>query len=202
MAKIVKKIDDDHEMTLDDYKNAFLIRRASVTKKTYGKGSIEIADIYAEEYVEQCALAAGGDVVAQDLLGYWFKHGNPAVPENIELSYKWQFLAGAGGNKHTLNKLTLFLNYAYDTISSMDYFNALSNEIGLTAENYQSLLGQVICQYIVQDININALDLAKEKTIEIKFNQLSMQRFTASLNRAMTKVHEYFRNLLAKRNKT
>ena len=84
----------------------------------------------------------------------------------------------------------------------MDYFNALSNEIGLTAENYQSLLGQVICQYIVQDININALDLAKEKTIEIKFNQLSMQRFTASLNRAMTKVHEYFRNLLAKRNKT
>ncbi len=198
MAKIIKKIDDDYEMTADDYKNAFLLRRASISKKTYGKGSIEIEDIYAEAYIDQCALAAGGDVVAQDLISYWFKHGNPALPENVELSYKWQFLAGAGGNKHTINKLALFLNYSYDTISMQDYFKQLVEVIGLNQENYQSLLGQVICQYIVEDLNINALDLAKAKTVEIKFNQLSMQRFTASLNRAMVKVHEYFRNLLIK----
>lgn len=199
MAKLIKKIDDNYEMTEDDYKNAFLLRRASVSKKTYGKGSIEIEDIYAEAYIDQCALAAGGDVVAQDLLGYWFKHGNPALPENVELSYKWQFLAAAGGNKHTINKLALFLDYSYDTISMQDYFKDLVDVIGLDESNYQSLLGQVICQYIVEDLNINALDLSKEKTVEIKFNQLSMQRFTMSLNRAMVKVHEYFRNLLAKR---
>ena len=200
MAKLVKKIDDDYEMTAQDYQNAFLLRRASITKMTYGKGSIEIEDIYAEAYIDQCALAAGGDVVAQDLISYWFKHGNPAVPENVELSYKWQFLAASGGNKHTINKLALFLNYSYDTISMQDYFKQLVDVIGLTQENYQSLLGQVICQFIVEDLNINALELAKEKTIEIKFNQLSMQRFTASLNRAMVKVHEYFRNLLKKQN--
>ncbi len=198
MTKLIKKIDENYEMSVDDYKNAFLLRRATISKKTYGKGSIEIEDIYAEAYIEQCALAAGGDVVAQDLISYWFKHGNPALPENVELSYKWQFLASAGGNKHSINKLTLFLNYAYDTIAMQDYFQELVGVIGIDQENYQSLLGQVICQFIVDDLNINALDLAKAKTIEIKFNQLSMQRFTASLNRAMIKVHAYLRNLLEK----
>ena len=185
-------------MTVDDYKDEFLQRRALINRKTFNKGSIEVEDIYAEEYIEQCTLAAGGDVVAQDLLSYWFKHGNPALPENIELSMKWQLLAAANGNKHTITKLTLFLNYYYDSIGDSDYFVELRDTMGLTQDNYQELLGQVICQKTVEELNINALDLSKEKTIEIKFNQLSMQRFTQAINRAMPKVDEYFRNLIQK----
>ena len=112
--KLMKKVKDPQDMTVDDYKDEFLQRRALINRKTFNKGSIEIADIYADEYIEQCTLAAGGDVVAQDLLSYWFKHGNPALPENIELSMKWQLLAAANGNKHTITKLALFLNYYYD----------------------------------------------------------------------------------------
>ena len=196
--KLIKKIKDPEDMTVDDYKDEFLQRRALINRKTFNKGSIEVEDIYAEEYIEQCTLAAGGDVVAQDLLSYWFKHGNPALPENIELSMKWQLLAAANGNKHTITKLTLFLNYYYDSIGDSDYFVELRDTMGLTQDNYQELLGQVICQKTVEELNINALDLSKEKTIEIKFNQLSMQRFTQAINRAMPKVDEYFRNLIQK----
>lgn len=189
---------DFYEKTEDDYKNEFLERRANITRKTYNKGSIEIEDIYAEEYIEQCTLAAGGDVVAEDLLSYWLKHGNPAVPENIELSMKWQFLAAAGGNKHTINKLSLFLNYAFDTIIFSDYFEDLANLLDIHQDNYQSILGQTICEFIVKDLNINALDLAKEKPTLVQFNQLSMQRFTASLDRAMIRVESYFKDLIQK----
>ncbi len=200
MAKLIKKLDDDYvkDKTADDYKNEFLERRALIAKKTYNKGSIEIEDIYADEYIEQCTLAVGGDVIAQDLLSYWFKHGNPAVPENIELSMKWLFVAGANGNKHSLNKLVLFLNYAFDSIIFSDYYADLCKIIKITNDNYQYLLGEVICQYIVKDLNINTLELTKEKTIKIEFNQLSMQRFTASLNRAMVNVDNYFRKLIEK----
>lgn len=204
MAKIIKKIEEnyeDYDKTAEDYRNEFLIRRAAITKKTYNKSSLEIEDIYADEYFEQCALAAGGDVVAEDLLSYWFKHGNPALPENIDMSMKWQFLAGAGGNKHSISKLNLFFNYAYDSILNSDYSDDLIEIMQLDKGNYQGLLGEVICQKIVEDLNLNSLELAKQKPTLLEFNQLSMQRFTASLNRAMTKVDEYFRNFIQKNKK-
>ena len=199
MAKLIKRPDDDFgDLSQEYYKNAFLERRASIAKKTYNKGSIEVEDIYAEEYIEQCALAAGGDVVAEDLLSYWFKHGNPAVPENIDFSMKWQFLAGAGGNKHTISKMTLFLNYSYDSIVYSDYFDELAKIIYIDQDNYQYLLGQVICQKVVEELNINALDLAKEKVYKLEYNQLSMQRFSNALNKAMNRVDDYFRKLIEK----
>ena len=186
----------NREDTVNYYKNEFLKRRASVARKTYNKGSIEIEDIYADEYNEQCALAAGGDVIAQDLLSYWFKHGNPALPENIETSMKWLFLAGANGNKHSLTKLTLFFNYAFDSIVFSDYYMDLNNIMDITEDNYQILFGEILCQHLVEELNINALDLTKERPIFIEFNPQSMQRFTAALNRCMYRVDDYFRKLI------
>lgn len=199
--KSKKSEDGSEEFEYHDeeyFKNEFLSRRAEIAKKTYNKGSIAIEDIYADEYTEQCTLAAGGDVVAQDLLSYWFKHGNPVLPENIELSMKWLFLAGAGGNKHSINKLSLFLNYAYDSILYSEYFDDLNKILIINQDNYQSLLGEVICQKLVEELDISALELSKEKTVEITFNQLSMQRFTSALDRAMKKVDEYFISLVKK----
>ncbi len=199
--KLIKQVEGvtyNRENTVEYYKNEFLKRRASIAKRTYGKGSIEIEDIYADEYIKQTELAVGGDVVAQDILSYWFKHSNPAVPENIELSYKWLFLAGAGGNKHSIVKLSLFFNFAYDSIIFSDYYDDLAEIMDIDKSNYQVLLGEVICGELVKELNIDALELAKQKVIEIKYDQLIMQRFTMALNRAMTKVDDYFRKLIEK----
>ena len=199
--KIIKQVEGvtfNRENTVEYYQNEFLKRRASIAKHTYGKGSIEIEDIYADEYIKQTELAVGGDVVAQDMLSYWFKHSNPAVPENIELSYKWLFLAGAGGNKHSIVKLSLFFNFAYDSIIFSDYYDDLAEVMDIDKSNYQVLLGEVICGELVKELNIDALELAKQKVVEIKYDQLIMQRFTMALNRAMTKVDDYFRKLIEK----
>ena len=178
--------------TEEEYRNDFLERRAQISRKTYNKGSIEIEEIYAQEYMNQCELAVYGDVVAQDLLSYWFKHGNPAIEENIELSMKWLFLAASGGNSHSITKLALFLNYAYDEVINSEYFKDLVDVLYITQENYQENIGKVICKFIVYDLKIDALELAKTKLSRLEFNRLTMQRFTQSLNRAMPKVHEFF----------
>ena len=69
--KFIKQVEGvtyNREDTVDYYRNEFLKRRATIAKTTYGKGSIEIEDIYADEYIKQCEQAVMGDVVAQDLL--------------------------------------------------------------------------------------------------------------------------------------
>lgn len=199
--KIIKQVEGvtyNRTDTIDYYRNEFLKRRATIAKMTYGKGSIEIEDIYANEYLKQCEQAVMGDVVAQDLLSYWFKHSNPALPENIELSYKWLFLAGANGNKHSITKLSLFFNYAYDSIIFSDYYPDLLAIMGINNDNYQILLGEVICQEMVKELGIDALALSKQKVVELKYDQLVLQRFTMALNKAMTNVDNYFRDLIKK----
>ena len=42
--------DVENYKTEEEYRNEFLERRAEISKKTYNKGSIEIEDIYAQEY--------------------------------------------------------------------------------------------------------------------------------------------------------
>lgn len=199
--KIIKQVEGityNRTDTIDYYRNEFLKRRATIAKMTYGKGSIEIEDIYANEYLKQCEQAVMGDVVAQDLLSYWFKHSNPALPENVELSYKWLFLAGANGNKHSITKLSLFFNYAYDSIIFSDYYPDLLAIMGINNDNYQILLGEVICQEMVKELGIDPLELSKQKVVELKYDQLILQRFTMALNKAMTNVDNYFRDLIKK----
>ena len=191
-----EKTENKTYKTEEEYRDEFLERRAQISKKTYNKGSIEIEDIYAEEYFSQCELAVSGDVVAQDLLSYWFKHSNPAIEENIDLSMQWLFLAGANGNFHSITKLALFLNYAYDEIISSDYFDELTDILYITKNNYHQSLGKVICSFIVEDLKIDALELAKTKPYKLEYNQETMQRFTKSLNRVMPDVHEFFKTLI------
>lgn len=195
---IINNDGQDTIKTAEDYKNDFLIRRAKYAKATYNKGSIEIEDIYANGYVDECTNAASGDVVAQDLLSYWFKHGTPALPENIDLSMKWLFLAGSNGNKHSIVKLAMFFNYAYDFIIYCDYYDALKRVLSLDKSNYQEILGEIICKHLVEELNINALSLAKERTDSLEYNELSMQRFTKALNKVLPKLDDYFINFLNK----
>lgn len=186
------------DKTSQEYQDDFLKLRAKYDKKIFKKGSLEAEDILAEAYIDVCADAAGGDVVSQDLLSYWFKRGNLALPENIELSMKWQFLAGANGNKFSIDKFQLFFSYSYDTIIFSDLLKDVQAIFDINAKNYQYLFGELFCKEIVKDLGIDALSLSKEKLTKIEFNTESMQKFTASLNRAVPKVVDYLTNLVQK----
>ncbi|MBQ3494010.1 MAG: hypothetical protein IJA69_01200 [Clostridia bacterium] len=182
--------EEDIEYSAEEYRDMFIRMRAKYDKKLIHKGSIEAEKILKEAYMETLELAVGGDVVAQDLLSYWLKHGNLALPENIELSMKWLMLAAAGGNKHSIDKLSMLFSFIYDTIAMSEEFEIFADYNALDEISCKHCLGQVICHYIVQTMPIDALELSKQKLTKIEFNSASMNIFTNAANKSVEPVLE------------
>lgn len=182
------------DMTAEEFKTEFKILREKIISKTYGIGSIKADRILAEEYTKLCEMAAEGNPVACDLLAEWFRNGNSIVPENIEISMKWLFLAGAEGNKFSLDRLKIHFGYAFDTIIEENDFGDFSLKFNITSDNYQYVIGQLLCKAIVEDLDINALDLSKEKLFYLPFSSIILRGFDRSIQRAVETVLKYFRS--------
>lgn len=180
-------------MTSMDFKDEIASRREKIYAKTYKKGSIEAQKILLGEYEELCADAAGGDPIAEDILAEWFRNGNNIVPENIETSMQWLFLAGANGNKFSLDRLKLHFGFAFDKIIALDDFGKISFKHDIHEFNYQYKLGKLICDGVLDELNIDPLELAKKKPVYLPFSGIIMRRFDRAINTAVDKVIEYLR---------
>lgn len=184
---------DYENMTSQDYKNEYAKRREKIYSKTYKVGSIKAEKILFDEYEELCADAAGGDPVAEDILANWFRNGNQVVPENIELSMKWLILAGANGNKFSLDRLKLHFGFAFDQIINLDDFGRMSYRFNINEFNYQYVLGKLICDAVVDEMNIDPLELAKQKPFSLPFSSIVMRTFDRAITKATDRVIEYLR---------
>lgn len=182
--------EEQAELTPEEYRNLFVALREKYNRKIFQKGSIEAEKIMKEAYDEVCELAVGGDSTAQALLANWFKHGNQALPENIEYSMKWLVLSGAHENKHSIDKLAMLFSFIYDTIVFTEEFQEFSEIFGLTEHNYKYCLGPMICMYIVKNMDIDAFDLVKQPLTELHFNSVTMNRFTNMGNKAVDEILE------------
>lgn len=180
-------------MTSSQFKFAFAARREKIYAKIEKKGSIEAERILKEQYDELCADAAGGDPVAEDMLAEWFRNGNQIVPENIELSNKWLFMAGSNGNKFSLDRLKLHFNYAFDRIINLEDFGIIAHRHNIDEYNYQYVLGKLICDAVLDDLHIDALELAKSEPKPIPFSSVIMRQFDRAIDRAVDRVIEYLR---------
>ncbi len=184
---------DYETMSSEDYKIAYAKRREQIFSKTYKVGSIEAERILKEEYVELCSDAAGGDPVAEDLLANWFRNGNDVVPENVEISMKWLILAGANGNKFSLDRLKLQFGYAFDQIINLEDFGRICYNYNINEFNYHHVLGKLICDAVVDEMKIDPLELAKQKPFSLPFSSIVMRVFDRAINKATERVIEYLR---------
>lgn len=190
----LKNYENAYKAEIDELANAFVKLRRSVAKKISSVSIFEAEEIFPEILEDLQVRAVGGDIVAQDYLGYIFKRGiKYLLPVNVELSMKWQILAASNGNYFTLTKLSLFLNYCYDLIVFEDDFSTLRDKHGLYLENYEMELGKLVCDAIVDYLSLDALELTKEKIIEIKDNDASYRKFDRAKMKAVEKVLEYLR---------
>lgn len=179
----------------EEYRDAFLKLRRSVARKLNNTHFLELKAVFSELYEDIATRAVEGDVVAQDFLAYWFKRGQKDCLEvNLEMSMKWQILAAANGNLFSINKLGLFLSYAYDTIIFQDDFTTvIRDKNGLSSENYEMVLGKLVCEAIVDEMNLDMLSLTKENFMSIPENDVSYRIFDRAKFRAIEKVLEYLR---------
>ena len=188
-----KQLEEQPELSPKEYRDKFIALRQKYDRKIFNKGSIEAEKIMQQAYTEVCESAVMGDSVAQGLLAYWFKHGNPALPENIEYSMKWLILSGANQNKHSIDKLAMLFTYVYDTIAYTKEFEIFADEFDLTEQNYKYCLGPIICNEIVKTMNIDAYDLSQARLFELEFNSATMNRFTSAANKSVDIIMEGLR---------
>ncbi len=180
-------------MSAKDFRDECVSRREQIYSKTAYVGSITAEKIMREEYDNLCADGASGDPVAQDLLAEWYRNGNQVVPENIDVSMKWLILAGANGNKFSLDRLKLHFGFAFDSIIALKDFPIIAQKFNITADNYQYVLGKLLCDAIVDDMKIDALELAKQKPVSLPFSAVVLRTFDRSINRAIDVVTAYLR---------
>lgn len=154
----------------------------------------QLDEVFAEEFGKIYTDAVLGDLVAQDYLGYIFKRGKDnLVPENIEISMKWQILAAANGNNLSIDRLQIFLNFAYDEIVYQDDFAMIKYKNDLDENNYTYIIGRLICEAIVDDLQIKPLEIIKDVPDVLPFNSASMRVFDMARNRAIKIVLRYLR---------
>lgn len=184
---------DYENMTSQEFKDEFTRRKEKIYAKTYKVGSLQAEKILQAEFEELCADAAGGDPVAEDILAQWYRNGNQIVPENIEVSMKWLIMAGANGNKFSLDRLKLHFNFAFDRIIDLEDFGKISLKFKINEYNYQYKLGKLICDAVLDEMNIDPLELAKQKPTYLPFSSIVMRRFDRVINSALDRVIEYLR---------
>lgn len=184
---------DYESMTADEFRDLGIARREAIYAKTMNIGSIKAEKIMNDEYVNLCTDAAGGDPIAEDLLATWFRNGNEVVPENIDISMKWLILAGANGNKYSLDRLKIHFGFAFDAIINLNDFGGFAYKFGINGDNYQYILGKLLCDAVVDDMKINAYDLAKEKPAYLPYSGIILRAFDRAITRAIDVVVAYLR---------
>lgn len=108
--------------------------------------------------------AREGDVVAQDVLAYFYRDGaGRALQEDYVKYMHWEILAGANGNMFAIDKLQFFMGYAYDTIVNHEDFGLMKYKCKIDEYNYLFVIGQKICEELVEKLGITAQQLLEER---------------------------------------
>lgn len=108
--------------------------------------------------------AAQGDVVAQDVVAYFYRDGaNRYLDEDYIKYMHWEILASANGNKFAIDKLQFFLGYAYDAIVNDVDFPLIKYRCDIDEFNYIYIMGQKICEQLVINLNLDEKKLAEEE---------------------------------------
>lgn len=190
MANDIKELDSETA------KKEFIKLRNKMEKIIDETPYDEIDEVFGEEFGQVYTEATLGDVVAQDYLGYIFKRGREdLVPENIDLSMKWLILAASNGNNLSIDRLTIFLNYAYDEIVYQPDFALMKYQNNITEENYTYVIGRLLCDSIVDELKINALDIIKEIPEILEFNATTMNVYDKARNNAIPVVLKFLRGI-------
>lgn len=135
----------------DAYK-AFLSLRRALLKCTDDR--YESENFY-ELLAKTKKDALAGDPIAQDFLSYLYKSGvDYFLHENYTKYIDWSFLAGANGNAFAIEKLQFLFSYAYDTIVEDKDFGLIKYLNNIDEYNYIGIIGQVICDELVKELNL------------------------------------------------
>ena len=137
-------------------------------------------------------LAMDGNAIAQDVKSYYYKDGVKGfIPENYDLYMQWAILAAANGNEFAIEKLQFFLNYAFEEIVSSDKLPQIIGANDIDETNYVYILGNLLCEGIVDEMGITAKKLVEAQSKTSKYTPEKLREYTRALDKALPKVLNY-----------
>lgn len=182
-------------MKSNEAKSKFIELRNKV-ENLIAKTPIEQLDeVFAEEFSRIYTEATYGDIVCQDYLGYIFKRGRHGlVPENFDLSMKWLILSASNGNDFSIDRLSIFLNRAYDEIVYLEDFPLIKAYNDIDENNYTYVIGRLICDALVDYLKIDALNIIKEIPDILEFSPSIMHMYENARSEVIPTVVKYLRS--------
>ncbi len=151
---------------------------------------------YAKSFMDMITdvgtLAMDGNAIAQDVMSYYYKDGvKKYIPENYDLYMQWAILAAANGNEFTIEKLQFFLNYAFDEIVNSAKLPQILAKNGIDETNYIYVLGNLLCEGIVDEMQITAKKLVEMQGQASKYSPEKLREYKRALDKALPKVLDF-----------
>lgn len=147
---------------------------------------------FEDAWAEVGALAMSGNPIAQDIVAYYYKDGiNGFLPENYDLYMKWSILAAANGNEFAIEKLQFFLNYAFQELITEENLQKILSRNEIDENNYFYVIGNLLCEGLVDEMHINAKDLVEEKSGIVKYTPERLRVYKRELEKALPRILDY-----------
>ncbi len=151
--------------------------------------SIKFTDLFTE----LCTKALAGDCIAQDCVAYFFNKGiQDRLYPNYDYYMKWELLAGANGNEFALEKMEFFLNSALEAIINEEEIlkRALITRT-ITKDNAILVISNLLCESIVDKLNINPKDLINMKSEPEYYSPEKNRPYLDALENSLVDVAKY-----------
>lgn len=148
---------------------------------------------FEEVFTDLCTKAMSGNCVAQDCVAYFFNKGIPDfLYPNYDYYMAWQILAGANGNEFALEKLKFFLDVALNDIIYDDELLtiAMLNK-NITKENAIKVISNLICEGIVDELNIDPKNLINISNKSIPYSPEINRKYVMAMENCLESVADF-----------
>ena len=106
----------------------------------------------------------------------------------------WRWFVPANGTGFAIEKLTIFLSFAIDKILAVEDIREIAERNDIFQENYQYIIGRLICEGIVDELHINARDMIKEETKHQEASPKIMHVFDNAREESIPRVLKFLRS--------
>lgn len=108
--------------------------------------------MFIQRFEELKKNALEGDIIAMDVLAYYYKFGvKNLLPENYMRYISWELISSARGNQLAIEKLQFLIGYACDEIIACDDFETIKYKNDITQNNLLYVLGKAVSKILVKD---------------------------------------------------
>lgn len=188
-------IDKNNSSEISNEEAFQILRKGMIELFNNANNSQKDENLFYDMFNQIIQVAQDGYLPAQDYLGYLYKQGlGDLIPANYSLAMDWQFMAGSNGNEYTISRLKIFFTRSYDDILSMENAKEILNKNDIYMENFETAVGKLFCDAMVDSLGINIKDLVTRKPVY----QASSIALTQKYEQARVSAIESVKNYLKK----